>query len=113
MGNCFYFIYKQVKEEILKFDTIIKKTRELSRKTNSVVEILTYLIKEIHFMAQFDVSKTKDLNSIELVQELFSIAQNFDKEEKKNEEGSLSILTQFLTATALYISNIDALMLPK
>ena len=98
---------KKVKEEILKFDAIIKKTRELSRKTNSVVEILTYLIKETHFMSQFDVSKTKDLNSIELVQELFSIAQNFDKEEKNNEEGSLSILTQFLTATALYISNME------
>ena len=97
-------INKPTKEAILQYHQLIESARELSKKTNSVVEILKYLLVETKLMQQYDVSKSKDAKSIMLIEELFAIADRFDERGVKVGEDSQSILTQFLTETALYAS---------
>lgn len=97
-------INKPTKKAILEYHQLIEKARQLSKETTSVAKILKYILVETNYMQQFDVSKSKDARSIMLIEELFSIAENFDARGVKVDEESQTILTQFLTETALYAS---------
>lgn len=97
-------INKPTKKKIKEFDELIKGARTLAQETDKITNVLQYIIVHTEFMGQYDSSKTKDLQSIELIQELFNIAVSFDGRQKVEVEGTQTILTQFLTETALYSS---------
>lgn len=95
-------INKPTKERIKVFDEVLKKAKEISKTTTSVTKLIQHVVMESHLMEQYDVSKSKDLTSIENIQELFNIAMAFDEKEVEVNEENQTILTQFLTETALY-----------
>lgn len=54
-------------------------------------------------MEQYDIERSADLDRIQNIQELKSVAINFDQREREELVEERTVLTQFLTETALYV----------
>lgn len=54
-------------------------------------------------MEQYDIERSADLDRIQNIQELKSVAINFDQREREELVEEQTVLTQFLTETALYV----------
>lgn len=101
-------INKPSKAKILDIVNMIQKGREIARRPNaSVVELLRYIILETKFMDQYDTDRSAHVECIQNIQELWNVANSFDTREHEDLEEGQTILTQFLTETALYVKPTD------
>ena len=101
-------INKPSKAKILDIVSMIQKGREIARRPNaSVVELLRYIILETKFMDQYDTDRSAHVECIQNIQELWNVANSFDTREHEDLEEGQTILTQFLTETALYVKPTD------
>lgn len=100
-------INKPTKEKIKNYAQFIEEGIRLLQTAESVTPILKYVISATNFMGQYDIDKTKDLERIQNIQELWNVAAQFDAREKEPLTDGQTILTQFLTETALYTPATD------
>lgn len=96
-------INKPTKQRIKNFVNFIERGKKLTKSNASVIEILEFILEETELMKEYDISRTKDIERLEHIQELFNIAANFTEKEKEELTEGQTILTQFLTETALYV----------
>ena len=97
-------INRPTKENIANFLNILTRGRNLvESKDAKVSDILNYIILSTHFMEQYDIERSADLDRIQNIQELKSVAINFDQREREELVEEQTVLTQFLTETALYV----------
>ena len=107
-------INKPTKAKIAEFLDLITKGREQAKAASAKVsDLLNYVILTTHFMGQYDVDRSSDMDRIQNIQELKSVAMAFDQREKEVLEEGQTILTQFLTETALYVKQEEEELLPK
>lgn len=101
-------VNKPTKAKIQQLVLLISKGRELIQSEGQNMNaLLRYLILETHFMEQYDVDKTKDIERIQNIQELWNVAIAFDEKEHEALTEGQTVLTQFLTETALYTKEED------
>lgn len=100
-------INKPTKVKVKNFSEFLAKGRELLQTATEVGPILHYVMSETGIMTQYNPDKTADVNRIENIWELWNVAKKFDFKEKEPLEEGQTILTQFLTETALYAKAED------
>lgn len=97
-------INRPTKDNIASFLQVLARGRDLVQsQTAKVSDVLNYIILSTHFMEQYDIERSADLDRIQNIQELKSVAINFDQREREELIEEQTILTQFLTETALYV----------
>lgn len=100
-------INKPTKQRIKDFRDLIKELTEQSKSNDSILDLVKAIVDKTNIMSQYDMSVSKDIKKIEYISELYNIATNFDAIEHTQDEDSETLLTQFLTATALYAKPDD------
>lgn len=101
-------VNKPTKAKIKDLMSMVSKGRELIQtEGQNMNALLRYLILQTHFMEQYDVDKTKDIERIQNIQELWNVAIAFDQKEHEELTEGQTVLTQFLTETALYTKEED------
>lgn len=101
-------INKPTKGRILEFVDLLNQAKEMLRKPDAtVLGLLKYMMIQTDFMAQYDVYKTEDLTRIQNIEELWNVAAQFDNKPKEELAENQTIVTQFLTETALYVQDDD------
>jgi len=101
-------VNKPTKAKIKSLTALIAKARDLmEQEGQNMNALLRFLILQTHFMEQYDVDKTKDIERIENIQELWNVAIAFDQKEHEALTEGQTVLTQFLTETALYTKGED------
>lgn len=101
-------INKPTKEKINEFVALMAKGRLMVEAPETKVsDILNYVVLSTHFMGQYDIDRSADLERIQNIQELKSVSLGFDQRDRESLEEEQTILTQFLTETALYVKEED------
>lgn len=107
-------INNPTKKRIKKFLDMIKEGQAIVRKEEgSIQEAFMYILKETKFLDQYDKQKTKDIERIENIQELWNVIVQFDKSEKEELLEGQNRMNQFLTETALFIPSEEEDRLPR
>lgn len=102
-------INKPTKKRIGDLVKMIKDGQQLAlAEDTEVQDVFNYILNETKFLDQYDKDKTKDIEKIENINELWKVAQNFDIKDREDLVEGQSILNQFLTETALYAPDEDA-----
>lgn len=102
-------INKPTKKRIGDLVKMIKDGQQLAlAEDTEVQDVFNYILNETKFLDQYDKDKTKDIEKIENINELWKVAQNFDRKDREDLVEGQSILNQFLTETALYAPDEDA-----
>lgn len=96
-------INKPTKAAIKDVAAFFQKGRKMLETATEVTPILQYVMLQTRIMAQYDTDRSADVERIQNIQELWNVANQFDAKEKEPLEEGQSILTQFLTETALYV----------
>ena len=101
-------INKPTKARIGALHQMIVEGQNMIRQENATVqEALGYILSKTKFLDQYDKDKTKDIERIQNINELWNVAVSFDSKEKEDLLEGQTILNQFLTETALYIPEED------
>lgn len=101
-------INRPTKARILEFCKMLEHGQEMILKEDaSVQEALGYILSQTNFLDEYDKNKTKDIERIQNINELWNVSTIFDEKEKEDLVEGQSILNQFLTETALYIPDED------
>lgn len=99
-------INKPTKAKIKAFVEMLNKGKEmLHQEGTTVLGLLRFMIMETNFMEQYNLDKSDDINRVQNIQELWNVAGQFDAKKHEALTEGQSILTQFLTETALYIQD--------
>lgn len=102
-------INNPTKKRIGNFLEMIKEGQEMVRQEDATVQkAFLHILKETNFLEQYDKHKTKDIERIQNIQELWNVIVQFDESEKEELVEGQNILNQFLTETALYTPDEDA-----
>ena len=102
-------INKPTKKRIGDLVKMIKDGQQLAlAEDTEVQDVFNYILNETKFLDQYDKDKTKDIEKIENINELWKVAQNFDIKDREDLVEGQSILNQFLTETALYAPDENA-----
>ena len=102
-------INKPTKKRIGDLVKLIKDGQQLAlAEDTEVQDVFNYILNETKFLDQYDKDKTKDIEKIENINELWKVAQNFDRKDREDLVEGQSILNQFLTETALYAPDENA-----
>lgn len=97
-------INNPTKERIGKFVELIKNgNRMINSENASMQETMHFLLNEIDYLNQFDKERTADIERIELIQELYKMAIDYDHKENPELDEGQTIVGQFLTQTSLYV----------
>lgn len=101
-------VNKPTKQKIKDLVNMVNKGRELIKEEGQTINaLLRYLILQTHFMGQYDSAKSKDIERIQNINELWNVAITFDQKEHEALLEGQTLLTQFLTETALYTKEED------
>lgn len=97
-------INNPTKKRIGKFvDFILEGNRMINESGAKASDALYFLLDGIDYLKQFNKEKTADIERIQLIKQLYEMANEFDAREKPELEEGQTIIGQFLTETALYI----------